>query len=958
MPLRQASDRRGRAVRGYSGLLEREAALAAIERAFDAVETETGQAILLEGHAGLGKTRLHEAALDSSRARGLRVARAAGNELERHAAFGVARQLLGSLLGELTASRREALLANAPPAARELAGVATRAEHEPAPGDLALAHSLFTVIAAADEGRPVMIAIDDLHWSDLASLELVLYLLQRLDEIPMAMVLSRRPGFGGEASRLLDRIDAHPRVQVVTLAPLGEDAVRELVRRELGSAPEPLVAACAEVTAGNPFYLHELLLALRDERERDGADLARCALALAPDAVTRTLRVRIGRLGATAGSLARAVAILGDDVPLRQAAALSGLSVGEAARTTDELASVEILLAREPLRFVHPLVRHAVELDVPSSERASRHLDAARLIYADGAAPEGVASHLLLGRAEGNGWVVEQLRAAASAARRRGAPQSAVSYLRRALEEPPAAADRVDVLAELGSAEAAAGIASGAEHLAAAAAAAPDPLRRAGLRLQQGHALLAQGQHEQAMQVYEKGLGGLDVDSDAAELDRIDLEGELRTGLLAAAAIAGGPALERTAELIPKLADQPRTHGERLLLARAAVHASFAGSPGHEAIELAARAWDDGRLLERDTADGIGWVLVTAALGFSGALEQALAVTDVVLEDARRRASPLAFASASRARAHPRLLQGAVADALVDLELARDARRYGWRQFTRAAAATHCLCLINVGELDAAEETLLDDAPLTHVGDLEDTRRMEVLAELRLAQGRPREAYEHALAAGSSLDSAIRVLGYCPWRITAAQAALRLGDRDGGVELAREANSIAESTGVLHDRIAALRVLGMCEGGKPGLRLLTEATELAGSAPQRLEGIRSLVELGSALRRANKRASAREPLQRAADMAQRSGAKALYERARTELTAAGARPRRELLLAGAASLTPSERRIAQLAADGHSNPDIARTLFVTPKTVEYHLRNAYRKLDITRRQQLANALRE
>jgi DNA-binding CsgD family transcriptional regulator len=954
VPLTETSDRRGRAERGSSGLLERDDALRAIEEALDEAETGAGAALVFEGHPGLGKTRLHEAALDSARRRGFRAARAAGSELERNVAFGVARQLLTARLGEVPASRRRALLAAAPAAVRDLAGVRDGSATEEPSGDLTLAHGLFTLFATLDDTRPALIAIDDLHWSDLASLEFVLYLLQRLDELPVALVLTARPGDHHDASSLLDRIATHRRARVHRLERLGADALTELVERALGSAPEPLVEACVDVTAGNPFYVHELLLALKDDGNRSGEELARRARSLAPDAVTRALRVRIGRLGSGAGALARAIAILGDDVPLRYAAALAGLALEQAAHCADELASVEILLAREPLRFVHPLVRRAVELDIPASERASRHLDAARLMYADGSEPERIASHLLLGRAEGNAWVVEQLRAAARAARAQRSPQSAVGYLKRALEEPPAPGARAEVLAELGSAEAASGLADAAEHLAGAAAAIADRVRRARLQLQQGHALLTQGLHERAMQVYQEGLDTLA--GEPGGLEKLDVEGELQTGLLTAAAVAGGRAPEASAAMVATAAETPSTHGERLLLARAAVQASFAGSPAEQVVELAERSWDDGRLLERDTADGIAWVLVAAALGFSGALEQAVAIADAVLADARRRGSPLAFASASRARAHPRLLQGAVPDALVDLEFARDARRFGWRQFTRAAAATHCLCLIETDQLDIAEEMLIDGAPLDQVRDLEDARRIEALAQLRLAQGRPGEAYEHALAAGDSLDPAVNVLGYCPWRITAAQAALHMGDRPAALELAREAHAVAQRTQVLHDRIASLRVRGMCEGGESGLRLLEEATELANGAPPRLEGIRSLVELGSGLRRANRRAAAREPLQRAADLAQRSGAKRLYERARTELTAAGARPRRALLLGGAASLTPSERRIAQLAAAGNSNPEIARTLFITPKTVEYHLRNAYRKLGIERRQELPRAL--
>jgi DNA-binding CsgD family transcriptional regulator len=151
-------------------------------------------------------------------------------------------------------------------------------------------------------------------------------------------------------------------------------------------------------------------------------------------------------------------------------------------------------------------------------------------------------------------------------------------------------------------------------------------------------------------------------------------------------------------------------------------------------------------------------------------------------------------------------------------------------------------------------------------------------------------------------------------------------------------------------------VLGLCEPGTKGIRSLRAAVRLGVSAPPRLETVRALLDLGAALRRENRRSEAREPLSEAADLAGRGGAVALHERARSELAATGARPRREVLLSGPESLTPSERRIAELAATGQSNREIAQGLFVTPKTVEYHLRNTYRKLDIQTRQELAGAL--
>jgi DNA-binding CsgD family transcriptional regulator/tetratricopeptide (TPR) repeat protein len=933
MPQREVRDRRGRAERGGSGLLERETALAAIDHAIDATKTGAGDALLLEAHPGMGKTRLHEASLDKGRQRKLRVLRAAGAELEQNLAFGVAGQLLRGLIDELPA-------------------------REPSSNDrVAASHGLFSVLADAVESNAALLAIDDLHWCDSASLEFLLYVLHRLEELPIAVVMTRRPGVGEE---VIDRISAHPRVRIERLAPLGPEAVGELVARSLGSrADEGVIEACHEVTAGNPFYVRELLLALAEDPSLGGQVLARQARGLAPDAVTRAVRVRVGRLGPQAAALARAVAILGDDAPLRRAAALADLEINQASAAADALGAVEVLLAREPLRFVHPLVRHAVEDDVPASERAGQHLAAARLLEAEGASAEQVAAHLLMGRAVGDPWAVERLRAAARAASARAAWQSAARYLERALEEPPGAAEREVVLAELGTAEAAVGSPKAAEHLAQAAAASPDARRRAELALRRGSALNAQGMREQAAQAYEEGLREQPRDSEDPQ--DLELRDQLHAGFVLAAAVVPSlqaRAIELSGKVLERASDGPCTQGQRLCLAQAAMHGALTGEPADSVSALAGRAWDGGNMLREANPQWIGWRIAAAAMGLSGELERAIEIIDAALEDARRRAWPLAFATASYVRGLPHLWQGKVGDALADLELARDARRYGWREFVRAAAAHCSLCLIERGQPDGAEEVLTEDVPLGEPQDLEDGLRMYALSEVRLAQGRAEEALEIALATGAFVEKTVEFFGYAPWRTMAAQAALALGDRERALELAGQAAARADRTGVLHQRIRTLRVLGMCEGGAAGMKSLRAAVRLGSTAPPRLETIRALVELGAALRRANKRAEARKPLQEAADLARRGGALALYEKARTELAATGARPRREAFLSGPESLTPSERRIADLAAAGQSNREIGQTLFVTPKTVEYHLRNTYRKLDIETRAELAPALAE
>jgi DNA-binding CsgD family transcriptional regulator len=960
MTLREAEDRRRRRSRAEFPLLERDSVLQSIDAALELGRGGESAAMLIEGHAGMGKTRLHDAALERARLLGLTVIRAGGAELEQNLAWGVAAQLLRSLLAPLSPVEREALLQT--PAGRVLApALAGGPAADMAASELTVAHSLFTVIANALENGPGLLALDDLHWADAGSLQAILYILHRLHELPAVLIMTTRSGEGQASSEPLDRIAAHPRVQLHALGPLGPESIAQLVRDSLGERGDAvLIEACSEVTAGNPFYLHELLLALSELRETNGSQLARMARALAPDAVTRALRVRIGRLGSEAAALVRAVAILGEDVPLGLAADLANLTPGAAADAADALAAVEILLAREPLRFVHPLVRQAVLADIPASETATRQLEAARLLAAGGGEPERVAAHLLLGRPEGDPWVVEQLRGAARAAQRASAPGSAVRYLQRALEEPPPDAVHGAVLAELGAAETVAGAPSAIEHLSEAAPLLSDPREQAELALTLGRALLGQGQHERAAEAYDEGLRRLA--QGGPELEELPLHEELQTGFIATAALS--PALHaeaasRSAALMPRALAGPTSHAQRMLLAQAGIQACFGGEPAAQVVALCERAWDSGRLLSDEGPDGISWSLITMALCLASELERCLEITEAVLAAARERSLPMAYATVSYVRAMPLLTQGRVREAQAEVEQALDARRYGWRQHSRAACGVYANCLIESGELLLAELALFDEGEVREPQDLEDVYRLWTRGRLRLAQGRAGEALQTSLLVGKALELAgVRLLETTPWRLTGAEAALVLGRRDQAVQLAQEQHEIAERVGALHSRIRATTMLGLCSEPEPGLKLLARACELAESGPACVDGIRAWVELGAALRRANRRSEAREWLERAVDAAGEGGARTLYERARTELSATGARPRREALLRGPKSLTPSERRIAEMAASGYSNREIAQALFVTPKTIEYHLRNAFRKLEIERRQELPDALDE
>jgi DNA-binding NarL/FixJ family response regulator len=225
--------------------------------------------------------------------------------------------------------------------------------------------------------------------------------------------------------------------------------------------------------------------------------------------------------------------------------------------------------------------------------------------------------------------------------------------------------------------------------------------------------------------------------------------------------------------------------------------------------------------------------------------------------------------------------------------------------------------------------------------------------ELLLEEGR----WEQALAEADTLRARLRSedgVAWAPWRSLKALALDALERRDEALELLEDELVVARRWGGPGPLARTLRLLGTMRR-EQGLDLLHEAVEVARDAPARLELAKALTALGSALRHSRQPSKARAPLREALQIAGRCGAEPLAERARSELYAAGGRPRREALT-GPESLTPSERRVADLAAQGQRNRDIAHALYVTPKTVEVHLTNIYRKLGIPGRAGLAEAL--
>jgi DNA-binding CsgD family transcriptional regulator len=264
--------------------------------------------------------------------------------------------------------------------------------------------------------------------------------------------------------------------------------------------------------------------------------------------------------------------------------------------------------------------------------------------------------------------------------------------------------------------------------------------------------------------------------------------------------------------------------------------------------------------------------------------------------------------------------------------------------------------LVEQGELGAAERALAPLHETSESGSLTAVMLRFARGRLRIAQGGTAEGLEDLLAAGTATTRALVTCpSFLPWRSYAAMAQLALGEDEAARRLTDEELALARAFGAPRCLGVALCAAGVAEGGDAGEALLRDALTTLAATDAKLEQARALTELGALLRRRNRRREARDLLREALDLAHRCGARPLAARAETELRATGARPRR-VVLAGVDALTASERRVAELAAQGLTNREIAQSLFITARTVEGHLTNVFRKLDLESREGLAEAM--
>jgi DNA-binding CsgD family transcriptional regulator len=928
-------------------LLEREAELRALETALRKSREGQGGIVLVEASTGLGKSRLLEEAATLAGARGMRVLAASGRDLERDLPFGVALQLFEKTVSRFDDADRERFFSGSAGLAAPLV-----LEGIPSPEGLgASLHGLYWLSANLAEERPLLLLVDDVHWCDPPTMRFLVYLAQRIQELPITVVLAAAAGRPPDSDPLLDELAAHPATAVLRPEPLSVEAVGRGLRDSVLPGAEPRFAlACHEATGGNPLLLGELAveLALREVEPEDGN--AEVVHELAPESLSAAVLVRLRRVGEGAPELARAVAVLGDDAELRHAATLAELPSERAVQLADSLMGAGLLRRAPCLSFMHPVVRLAIYADLPEFERAEAHRRAAGMLMAEGAPVERLAPHLLAGRPDGDPRAVEVLLEAGERALAGGAPDSAMRLLRRALEEPPTRERRADVLVALGRAEGAAGAPEAIERLTGALELIGEPSGRAAAALDAGRMLISMARWEDAAETLRRGIVEVDGTDEA-------LRAQLEAAYAAATRVVPGHGAPSRPAALDDSTLESTVEG-RVLLARAAADRALRGSSAEEVRQLAMRALGGGALLEDETADGVAFYLAVFALTAAEDLQAAELAAATAVDQAQRRGSVLGFATACHFRSLAVLRRGRIPDAAADTVNTLAARRYGWQFSLAAAVAVRAECHIEGGELDAAArelQALMDEGPPPH--DPGAHRFVGVRGHVRLLQLSPATALEDLLESGRLLAA----LGgdnpaVFPWRAHASAASLALGDRAEARRLAEEELALAKSFGAPGAHGRALGAVALTAEGSEAIEAREEAVRVLESGQAALDRARALVDLGSALRRATRRRDAREPLRLGLDLARHCGAQALSQRAREELVAVGARPRRDAAT-GREALTARESQVASLAAGDMSNREIAEALFVTVKTVEWHLKHAYEKLGVRSRRELGAALK-
>jgi DNA-binding CsgD family transcriptional regulator/tetratricopeptide (TPR) repeat protein len=923
-------------------LVGREAERAVTAAALRELAAGRASSLIIEGEAGIGKTRLVQGIVDDARAHGAAAFCGQAHPFERTRPFGV-------LAAALELTRRS------PDPRRAAIGALLTGDGAAPAGDVQfqVVEAIVDLVETSCAERPVLLVAEDVHWADSASLLAILSLARQLPLAALLVVVTARPSpLPSEVVRLLDDLAAGG-ARPVHLEPLKADDVAVLARQMLGAAPGPALTSMLAKAGGNPLWAVALLRALTDGGmlRRAGEEVEPTTFEL-PASLSDLVVRRLRHLPAVTLELLQATAVLGDAVSLRDVAAVIRRPPAEVVAQLRDAFDAQLLdEADDRVVFRHQLVHDAIYRHVPPPARRLLHREAAVALMAAGADRLDVADHLMLGAERGDQEAAAWLRDAAREASGQ-APLVTVELVARAEALLPDGHPEADLVsAEVVQALLRAGKVAEATTRAEAVLARPHATELdTPLRLALLGALALQNRAAEVIALAQASLAGPGLrPSDrvlmlAQQSWAFTYTGDPRAGESAAARGLGiaeraGDAAMTVWALTALLV----AVGRQGRFDEALIHA-------RRAATLAAGAHDI-RSLPLQPKYFLGLALADCDL-----IEEARVAYRAALDD--EFGSAWWFSETLMADAQASFVTGEWDDAVPGLIAAgQAAQEKGNLLLVSQSLAYRAIIATGTGDLRAANE-LAAAIPLSPDGE-----------ELSYNAGILAFAVAGLKAAGGDRQGAHDMLLRC-WRVDAARdcrfyqrwlapdlvaLALELGHRDTAAEVA---GTVAEAAALAPEvptvRSLALRCRGLLDGE---VEPLIEAVAFARRAPLLIEHAGACEDAATLLARDGRRDEAAALLAEALGRYERAGADAWARRVRARLRALGVHPGargpRQRPQAGWESLTATEREVALLVAEGLTNGAVARRLYISPHTVNTHLRHVFAKLDVPNRVALA-----
>ncbi|RKT04572.1 regulatory LuxR family protein [Streptomyces sp. 3211.6] len=926
--------------------------LAALGELHTASLSGEGGTALITGVTAMGKTALLHTFEETAAASGALVLSASASLAERGLPMGVISQLFSGLAPRTTFADRVAGLLEAGALSAAVHGPDDGSQgHVPAP----VLHRLWQTVQELAAQHPVLITVDDVDHADATSLQCLLFLIRRIRSVRVLVVLTagaRTPG--GELPPAADLFRG-TRCTVIPLLPLTPSGVAALLGAHLDKrTAEDLAPSCHRISGGSPMLVRALL---EDYLAGNGPRQGELTVG---DTFKKTVLSSLGRCPAGTLGTARALAVLADasscgPFPPELLGDMLGIPAAPAAQALDTLHAIGLL---SDGLFRHECGRLAVLDGILPAERARLHGRAGGLLQEAGAPATLVARHLIAAQRLQAPWAVPVLMEAAERAMEDSDIPSVISFLRgaqRVARDAPDSPRRSALLAALARAEWQVDPAAVKRHLAELVPAVADGRATRRDAITTIGYLLWHGRPEEAVESL-KHVATDAPSSDSGSLAALDA---LRSWLACA-----------YPELFDDTTGRPAGTWEATAAGRHELRSVLAllrvlRSDGEEkALDDAERVLQDLRL------NGSTLLPALAALGtlvFANRLQRAASWCDSLLEQAAASRTPTSRALFAGARALIAVRQG-------DLALARDHARtaltlispQSWGIALGLPVAAMVLACTEMGEHDEAATYLGIPVPEATFRTPAGLHYLHARGRHHLATGRPRSALSDFDACGTlmtrwGLDSP----GIVPWRLSAAAAHLVLGGKDAarslvGDELARLHPGDRRTHG------ACLRILAATS--EPGRRpaILRKAAEKLRTAGDRTELTATLADLSRAHHILGEEARATSLARQVIHLAQQCGNETPLRgslphgpKARMAPRVPGSRQKPHALTgvsAPIAELSFAERRVALLAAQGHSNRAIAAELFVTVSTVEQHLTRIYRKLKVRKRSHLTVAL--